>query len=418
MQATYSGADNRLKYLFQNANSVSVTQSLSSGTKIGSISIDGVSTDLYAPSGGGSSVHCNPIVDHGTPIAIFTISGTDYVIYSPVTSEVEFTDLIGDELNYSDGLNPPQFVYREDTYKIGELVINNGSEYRLTQDTSVDNSKTYYSRSETYSAVVTQVGDIPVVEGWYEYVNGQYVLSTDTSVMAGKTYYEVSYHYTAVTPSAGDNPAQQGWYEASNLPIPIYAPPPIAVEYNSNYNQGVLVGTLKVTKLVNDPNDETQPSVADTDTFDIIVPSGSGGGSIVSYSQLYPSTGEHIGTITIDGVAQNIYAPAGGGSGNVADVYVDGSSVLDANHIAQIDLTGYATDTELSTAIANLQASFQDGVDRIYEACVRKGSTPASHSLADVIDAIYAIGGNMDYRNVESTLTMNMRYFGHAKEDE
>ena len=127
----------------------------------------------------------------------------------------------------------------------------------------------------------------------------------------------------------------------------------------------------------------------------------------VSVTQTVQS-GTEIAEITIDGVATKIYSSGGG---DVSDVRVNGSSVV-TNHIANIDLTGYATDAD----IAALQASFQDGVDRIYEACVRKGSTPASHSLSDVIDAIYAIGGQMEYRSVESTLTMNMRYFGHAEE--
>lgn len=121
------------------------------------------------------------------------------------------------------------------------------------------------------------------------------------------------------------------------------------------------------------------------------------------------STGTKIATIAVDGTGVDLYAPSGG-AGNVSDVRVNGTSVV-TNHIANIDLTDYATDQD----IAQLQANFQDGVDRIYEACVRKGSTPVSHSLADVIDAIYAIGGQMEYRDVESTLTMNMRYFGHGR---
>jgi hypothetical protein len=38
-----------------------------------------------------------------------------------------------------------------------------------------------------------------------------------------------------------------------------------------------------------------------------------------------------------------------------------------------------------------MQINFQDGVDSIYDACVAKGSTPASQSLSDVIDGIMAI---------------------------
>ena len=43
-------------YVQNNRTSVTVTQTVSSGTKIGSVSVDGVSTDLYAPSSSGTLV--------------------------------------------------------------------------------------------------------------------------------------------------------------------------------------------------------------------------------------------------------------------------------------------------------------------------------------------------------------------------
>ena len=44
-----------------------------------------------------------------------------------------------------------------------------------------------------YWKVVTPVGnENPMVEGWYEYVDGEYVLSQDSTVIAGKTYYSNS----------------------------------------------------------------------------------------------------------------------------------------------------------------------------------------------------------------------------------
>lgn len=118
-------------------------------------------------------------------------------------------------------------------------------------------------------------------------------------------------------------------------------------------------------------------------------------------------------------VGNNIYnIPQGGGTGNVEDVYVNGNSVLDSNHIAQIYLTDYATDTELQNAINTLQSNFQDGVDSIYDACVAKGSTPISHSLSDVIDAIYAIGGTVQHANIESTNNIAIRFNSSITEEE
>lgn len=58
--ATYTGSDKRLQYLFQHGSGgsgsvVSITPTLSSGTKIANFEIDGQQGSLYAPSGGGGS---------------------------------------------------------------------------------------------------------------------------------------------------------------------------------------------------------------------------------------------------------------------------------------------------------------------------------------------------------------------------
>ena len=68
---------------------------------------------------------------------------------------------------------------------------------------------------------------------------------------------------------------------------------------------------------------------------------------------------------------------------------------------------GYVTETEMdnaistavSDAVSTLESNFQDGVDAIYDACVAKGSTPASQSLSDVVQGIMDIpqsGGGGD----------------------
>ena len=143
-----------------------------------------------------------------------------------------------------------------------------------------------------------------------------------------------------------------------------------------------------------------------------------GGGSTVTVTPLL-STGTQIATIGVDGTDYDLYAPNGGGTGDVADVYVNGVSVLDSDKIAQIDLTDYATDTELATAVATLQASFQAGVDSVYNACVTKGSTPASHSLSDVVQGIIDIpssggGSNIisiySYQQTGRTLSDSLTY--------
>lgn len=70
------------------------------------------------------------------------------------------------------------------------------------------------------------------------------------------------------------------------------------------------------------------------------------------------------------------------------------------------ETTGYVTTSEMNTAIATLQSNFQDGVDDIYQACISKGSTPASYSLADVIDGVLNIPQNSDATPPMYTLRM------------
>lgn len=67
--------------------------------------------------------------------------------------------------------------------------------YTLSTDTTVNTSKTYYSKSgDEYSAVSDYAAVLnPVEEGWYESDGGTgYVLSTDTAGDKTKTYYEKS----------------------------------------------------------------------------------------------------------------------------------------------------------------------------------------------------------------------------------
>ena len=67
--------------------------------------------------------------------------------------------------------------------------------YTLSTDTTVDTSKTYYSKSgDSYSAVSDYAEVLnPVEEGWYESDGGTgYVLSDDTEGDSSKTYYEKS----------------------------------------------------------------------------------------------------------------------------------------------------------------------------------------------------------------------------------
>ena len=280
MQGTYNGSSKKFKYLFDHATEVEVSGLQQTGTAVATLTVDGQAYTVKVPGSGG--VSCETLVSTGTKIAILTIGQDDYDFYCPVASEVEYTDLIDDELTvYESSGGQQTIVYNEPTYKIGEIDID-------------------------------------------------------------------------------------------GVTTPIYAPPATAVVYESNINQGVVAGKLIVRTIANDSQDESDPAVVAKNEYEIIVPTGGGGGL-------------------------------------VDDVRVNNVSVV-TNKIANIDLTGYATDSELSDAVTTLQTNFQAGVDAIYNACVAKGSTPASHSLSDVIDAIYAIGGNLPHAQITSDNTIPMAF--------
>jgi hypothetical protein len=286
MQGTYSGNSKKLKYLFEHATEVVVSNVLSNGTVVATLTVDGQAYQIKVPAGG---IVVETLVETGTPIATITVGQETYTLKCPVTSEVEYTDLIGDEIEATETVGgEPVIVYHEPTYQIGKVEID---------------------------------GDL-------------------TS---------------------------------------IYAPPATSVVYEPYISEGTIAGRLIVRAIAHDPQHEDRAIVVDKDIYNIVVPSG-------------------------------------GGGGGVADVLVNGQSVVTQQGVAIIDLTSYATDTELSNAVATLQANFQAGVDAIYNACVGKGSTPASHSLADVVDAIYAIGGNTPHAEITSSNTIPIKFSSSVTE--
>ena len=77
---------------------VSYTATLQSGTQIGTLTIDDIDYNLYAPEGG-DSVEYTAIQQSGTKIGTITINDTSYDIYAPTGggggSDVSFTQVLG-----------------------------------------------------------------------------------------------------------------------------------------------------------------------------------------------------------------------------------------------------------------------------------------------------------------------------------
>lgn len=85
----------------------------------------------------------------------------------------------------------------------------------------------------------------------------------------------------------------------------------------------------------NDKTDTVEKRIEDLEN------GGSGGGSTVEVTPLLDE-GVHIADIEVDGVKSELYAPEGGGTGNVNDITINGQSIVD-DHVADIPIMSGAT---------------------------------------------------------------------------
>ena len=100
------------------------------------------------------------------------------------------------------------------------------------------------------------------------------------------------------------------------------------------------------------------------DTVESRITSLEAGNSTVKVATLL-NDGVHIANISVNGNVSRIYAPEGGGGGDVTDVEVDGTSVVDENGVAQITMPSVPSDlNDLSDVNAS---SPSDGQALIYD---------------------------------------------------
>lgn len=195
MQASYSGSNRSVKYLFENATEVSVDQILTSGTPIATITVDGDDVDLYAPAGGGSDVVANPV---GTPTDDLDTIEIDGVIYdipgsgggSVMMSDYYSTDerVVG---RWTDG----KPLYQKTYIFSSSIVINN-------QGVSI---ASYIDNLSEYDMVVDAIGyGIGSSSTWCDRI---YLDSTGRAWCAeGMTAHRATIQYTKTTDTAGTGP--------------------------------------------------------------------------------------------------------------------------------------------------------------------------------------------------------------------
>ena len=115
---------------------------------------------------------------------------------------------------------------------------------------------------------------------------------------------------------------------------------------------------------------------------------------------------------TILGKKYDLMGQGGGGGGTTVVANPSGSATADltklqvgegiygipstAAKMSYDNTTSHLTADDVQEAIDEMVANFGDGVDRVYNACVSAGSTPASKSPADIATAIGNISGGSD----------------------
>lgn len=105
-----------------------------------------------------------------------------------------------------------QITYYYDTYEFNET-----QSYMRTSDTTVEAGKEYYQYTNSSYVLVSNPTGNPYSKGYYELMRGIYQLSNDTSVNINKNYYTRSgsspnYVYTYVE-TPGGNPHTKPYYE-------------------------------------------------------------------------------------------------------------------------------------------------------------------------------------------------------------
>ena len=275
-------------YVSENGGSkVSFEQIQTSGTQIGTITIDGTITSIYAPVGGdsssgsgGSTVTYTSIITSGTQIGTIAIDGTSTSIYTPTPTYTQsYPSTSGVQIGtFSfNGTNTVIYAPVGGDSSSGSSVAD-GNYYHTPIYTSGFSIGTGVGISNLYVPVATssQYGVVKLGSSTTQSVSANSVTST-----ASRTY---------------------------------------AVQLNSS---GQMV--------VNVPWET------------------SSGGSSVSFTQIQTS-GTQIGTITIDGTSTSIYAPSASSSSDVnvtntvstssSNVYITGTSSSSTNTGTQLFSTG------------------------------------------------------------------------------
>jgi hypothetical protein len=332
-------------------STVTVTQIQSTGTKIATIGVDGVNTDLYSPNGG------------GTPSALNDL--TDVTITTPTNGQV---------LTYTNGdwVNSNASGGASDLSDLDDVTISSALDGQvLTYDSTTD---TWVN--ETLPAIPDEISDLSdvtissVTNGQVlKYNNGTWVNANES----GGSTVSVTQIQSTGTKIATITVDSVG----TDLYAPTKSTPGLDdltdVSISSVTDGQVLAYDGNSGEWVN----ESLPSIPKdiTDLSDVSVTSASNGqvlkynngtwenanestGSTVSVTQIQ-STGTKIATITVDSVDTDLYAPNGGGGAvaldDLSDVDIDTTTLANRDELVYNSSTSQWENKQVTVTLTQAQ---------------------------------------------------------------
>ena len=307
---------------------VTVIQKTSQGENIADIRVDGITTRLYAPGGGLRYFTETQNTLYGkqaftTPH--WTCDDPDYFFNVPFNEHIHawWTPQDGLEVNK---LNNIPCICMASMFTLPSGLGSGGIIFISTEIDGTEFQFWNHGEQEYMTVKYTTTPD--------------YDSGSNLHVASGTiTYDDITWYYCTMGTGGSSISSTDGIVQFNSstegaLSLVVEAALDLA---DPQYFDGYYNGIARTSGLAffaggHDANGTDAPIKIYTDgTYE-----GIGGGSDVSITPTL-ATGTKIADYEIDGTTGSLYAPTGGGgTGNVDDVYVNGTSVLDSNHIAQI----------------------------------------------------------------------------------
>lgn len=324
-------------------STVSVTQVISSGTKIATITVDGVGTDLYAPSGGSGGSTVTWGVQSGNKIPL-TVDGTmNEVLLSETDPTVPSWAKQSSKPSYTFseiGSKPTTLSgYGITDAKIESGVITLGSNTITPLTSFTETDPTVPSWAKTQSPAIYALGTLITTSAARGTMLGVSAISYDLS-STGSEQSLIKWE-----PNAGGT-GIGAWHFYGNL----YADGWVSAGGVGSGGSGGSSSLKGMSDVYHSSSSVLRADGSAVQNGDSLVYSSSlskwvagvvsSGGSTVSVTQVV-SSGTKIATITVNGVGTDLYAPSGG-SGTVTSVKV-GTTSYNPDSSGIVSLPAYPT---------------------------------------------------------------------------